>query len=253
VGGSSINILKTSVLFVLLIAGHGRNVFGSEQSSAVNPGYGNFQVRNSYRQADSLNSALSSLEKLLKASKSSEALSVAKKLEKLLLAGNVPPEKAVYPHLLVGTTYLLNQKETEAENNYRKTLELLKIHPVDSIYDKVYYNLGRIYTVMGDFIRAETYFTYSFEYILKLYRKNNPRLAVEYLARSISSLNLRDYEKGLELANQGLEIARAKQPCFIRQRERHSQRYLIIISLSLITKKQWNIMMMDFPGTLPTT
>ena len=45
---------------------------------------------------------------------------------------------------------------------------------------------------------------------LGLSEKNDPKLAFEYFVRSIASLNLRDYEKGIELANLGIEIVKAK-------------------------------------------
>jgi CHAT domain-containing protein len=201
------------ILIILLFASlitvnaEANNISSFEAPNSIKDTYPQYVLQGT---EDSLNIYLPELVRLLNNSKYKEALPLAEKLEHLLMSSKLDPSEKVYPYLKVGTTYLVNQIPDEAEKCYRETLDLLKSHPVDSLYDKVYYNLANIYTYRGDFINAQLYYNMSYDYITKIYRKNDPRLAMELLALSIINLNLRDYEKGLQLADQGLAIVRAK-------------------------------------------
>jgi len=207
VGRKSVNIIKSIVILILLATGL-KNV-----SASVYPSYGDNSFYNSlvYRSnntVDNDDELIIRFEKLLRAEKYKESLPLARNVEALLSENKLADIKKIYLTYMLGICYAGNNMNDRAFGSYNLALDLLKQHPIDSIYGKVYYNIGVVHNRTGDYIKSESFFQRSFEIKMKSLRKNDPSLAFEYLIRSIASINLRDYDNAMQLANQGLEIVR---------------------------------------------
>jgi CHAT domain-containing protein len=209
VGRSSVNVFKTAVLFLLLITGP-RNASASAFIYLEGDSSGPVPVIEKAMVTDSAGHTVFLFEKYLRAGKYSQSLQYVGNIETLVRGNNLAIERKIYLIYMVGICYSGNGINDKAAASLYKALDLLNQHPVDSLIGRVFYNLGVVCDRTGDYILSESFFLKSLEIKKRTFRKSDPALAFEYLVLSINSIRLRNYEKSLDFANDGLWIVKAK-------------------------------------------
>ncbi len=110
-------------------------------------------------------------------------------------------------HYYTGLYYLITGQYGESEKQFNRASEIREyLGSYDTTYANLFYNLGVIYSILGDFSRMKQAILESIETEQRLYGESSPRLAQGFSSLATASMGLNEYERAIEYGNMGLKI-----------------------------------------------
>ncbi len=109
---------------------------------------------------------------------------------------------------LIGLSYSLSNKEMKSFSYFSRAISFLGKDTCNKLLGKIYYNIGYSYNRINDHVNSAAYFLKSIPFTIKNKGEFSSELVTDYRAYIISSINTRNYEKGIEYANKVLRIAK---------------------------------------------
>ncbi|NMC37018.1 MAG: CHAT domain-containing protein [Bacteroidales bacterium] len=115
-------------------------------------------------------------------------------------------------HYYAGIYFLLREKFTESEKHLRKASEIReRLVVFDTTYAKTFYNLGVIYSSLGDYSRMEQSVLRSVEIEKQLFGESSPELAEGYSSLSTAYLGMKEYDRAIGYGNTALKIIAGRE------------------------------------------
>lgn len=118
-------------------------------------------------------------------------------------------------HYYAGIYFLLRDKFTESEKHFKKASEIREYLAVfDTTYAKTFYNLGVVYSSLGDYSRMEQSVLKSVETEKRLYGESSPELAEGYSSLSTACLGMKEYDRAINYGNTALKIIAGRETLY---------------------------------------
>jgi CHAT domain-containing protein len=130
---------------------------------------------------------------------------------KILLKQNIGIESGEMADAcyFAGTIYLTSGNYNEALSFLTKSAEIFEKAGLKSLpnYSNCLYNTGLTYINFGDYLQSLQYMKSSSENDVSIYGENSVRLVEGYLALSINSIYVRDFDEAIRWINKSIRIA----------------------------------------------
>lgn len=129
----------------------------------------------------------------------------------LLTIRDFSPADSVHlikPYYFLGAFYSLDGKQMNSLKYLQTALDLLKKYPDQVMEGRVLYFMGYANFLQGDDIKSDYYFARSLALKKILYGIYSPVLIKEYISLSSANINTRNFDRAIEYAKSGLEIAK---------------------------------------------
>ncbi len=164
---------------------------------------------NAYPESQEIKSARTRLRKLLSDDRLKEAHEIVDSVESYLK--NRIKEETIDMadgYYLIGIYYLKCKDYNLAFQNLKKAVSIFNLSGdvSNSIYSRALYNLSLGYSEIGDYEQSFRYGGASLENTKRFYGNNSVSLISGYRLLSVININIRNYEKALEWADQALRI-----------------------------------------------
>ncbi len=110
-------------------------------------------------------------------------------------------------HYYTGIYFLLRERFDESEKHLTKSVEIREgLSIFDSTYAKTYYNLGVVYSSLGDYSRMERSVLKSVETEKQLFGETSPKLAVGFSSLCTACMGMKDYDRAIIYGNKALIV-----------------------------------------------
>jgi CHAT domain-containing protein len=115
-------------------------------------------------------------------------------------------------HYYAGIYFLLREKFAESEKHLKKASEIREHLAIfDTTYAKTFYNLGVVYSSLGDYSRMEQSVLISVETEKQLYGESSPKLADGYSSLVTAYLGMKEYDRAISYGNTALKIIAGRE------------------------------------------
>lgn len=111
------------------------------------------------------------------------------------------------PFYLIGSANAVLSEYSIAMEFFNKAISLLGKYPDEELRGRVYYMMAYTASNIGDYFNATAYSSISLSLKKKQYGNLNPDLVTEYISIAANNDGLRNYEKAIEYADEGLRVA----------------------------------------------